>query len=400
MIPSRPRSRWVPWCACLLASGVASIPTRTQADAPAPYPVSIRIADPRGMHVRYTRAPSTTTTWPPEPSGTADLTAQAQAAYGAAAARMFRAADAAGSDLELAVSIAAADVDSRSSGSTALVEHDVVLRTRAGELLGDWRVRGEHSFVATGEGSLETAFARAARDAAETFEARFEEPEGVASWFRERRIAPRAKAFRVESRAEAPWPERRLGGFVELSGSRVSSLYSADTHWENSSESFAVGVRVGFGTARLRGALAYSTWSSTFAGRYAEGTYHARSNALGVELGPRLLTHSGLEAHGGVGLHYLSTKVDYQGWPSYVGASDADESQFVGSAFAALGYSRCIGAAGWCFGGGVELRRYLGATMESLPIDVARLSFGAFLSAEARFATERARGAPSGAVTR
>lgn len=371
----------------LLAVGLAvSIPAAATAVERTPYPVSLRIAEPGGAHVRYARAPSTSSTWPPEPSGTADLTVQTRAAYAAAAARMFHpAAPGADVDLELAVSISGADVDSRSSGSTAWIEHLVVLRTSANEELGEWRVRGDEPFLGASESAMEAAFARAAREAAEEFEARFEEPPGVAAWLRERGIPPRALGSRLESRVEAPWPAGHLAGFFEVSGDKLSGVYGADTWRENSSQVFVVGVRGGVATGRLRAALSYQGWSSAFSGDY-QGTYDVRSKALGLEFGPRFQTRSGVDIHGGAGIHRLWIKTHFepsQTW--YAPPPDTAGSQFVLSVFGALGYARCLATTGLCFAGGLEARRYLGATMESPPIDVARLSFGAYLRGEMQF---------------
>ncbi len=399
---SRPPSRLAPGYARTLGAVLASIATTAMATEAGPYPVSVRIAEPGGAHVRYTRAPGTTSTWPPEPSGTADLTGQAQAAYAAAAARMFRAAGAAGADLELAVSVAAADVDSRSSGSTASVEHDVVLRAPAGELLGEWRVRGEHSFVATGEGSMETAFERAARDAAEELEARFEEPPAVAAWLRARNIPPRATDARVRSRPERIRPRGFFAAFLELSGGAMTGSYDVSSIDTAQSQDFALGVRAGLTGGRFEVALSFSRWRSAFEDSrpYPQWALDADSNAVGLEIGPRYLTRFGLEAHGGVGLHLITTSTRYQDIYAFAShpPESNEESHVAGSLFGALGYSRCGDDAGWCFGAGVELRGYLGATLDALPMNAARFSAAGYLRVEPRLDRPPSRSAPTPAA--
>ncbi len=373
----------------LLAAAFAAFATTAGAADATPYPITVRITVSAGANARYTRAPSSTSAWPPEPSGSADLVAQAQAAYAAMGGRVFRAVGFDAFDLELGVTISGADIDVRSSGSTATVEHRVVARTPAGEVVGEWQVRGDETFVA---GSMEAAFARAARAAADELELGLEQAPALAAWLRARNVPPRTLPSRLQAKVEAPPTPGVLGAFVEASGAVVSSSYGGD--FSTVGHDLAFGLRTGLQTGSVRGALTFGRWSAAYApSPYSYGANTpgvANVTTFGVELAGRYRTALGVEFHAGGGLHMLRSSYEHRNYVNYPNVSTT-ESNFAPSLFAALGYSRCRTGGSVCFEAGMEIRRYLGTTLAHLPLDVAKLSLGAFVGAEYRFELARIR---------
>jgi hypothetical protein len=373
------------WWILLALAAAAPVPAMGQvmlSAAPTPpsaYPVAVQLQLSRETLLRRLQhIAGDGASAPSQPSASVRVGEQAKAAYGPVLARLFRSAAGGDRDADLAVSVGNAEVELRSDGWYARVEHVVELRLPTGVEIARWSVRGEEIIEGFGPSAIPRAFEGAARRAARGFDVGFEANDAAAAWLRGRGIAL------LDRRPVPPPPPAPLpvppapprGGslvFADLGGAifpMVQSIEGFPVRLRREPASFA--ARAGLSGAHMLLQVTAASWHISVDNMTPTPASLA---SLGVDLAGVLRLGNRLEFAGGPGFHRL-----FAHGPGFSEAAAAP------SLLAAARYVRGSTFAGLGVGLGAEVHKYFGPTLRGLGgrmnLGPAGLAFGAYLGLE------------------
>ncbi len=358
--------------AALLAAGAARAEVGSGGDATT-YPCSLELTLAPGLAEAVYQHPRDSG-WgaPTVQPALANLGPQAARAYATGLASLFRPGGAA-PDLVLEVALVRAGLRLDPKGWQAEVVHGLSLREASGAVLGAWQVEGRALIVGVTPSALVAAFAEAAEAASAQAELDLEGQAGFLRWLDARGGATSAaRAALIERRLLAemgrpPPPPPRPGqlGFLEVGSSLVQGGGAA-------SASFA--LRAGLSWRHLLLQLTLDRWPTTFVASQpiAWGPSEASADltAFGLDVAWPHRLGNDVEVHLGAGVHRLSvqgtsTFLPLEG-PFAPTHTSFDGSKAALSLLAGTRYTRQLPWWGLRLRAGLEVRRWLGATI-SLP---------------------------------
>lgn len=250
---------------------------------------------------------------PPAETSVSLVGKQAVEAYTAFAAQFFQ-RDAQQRSRLTIVSVIPS-VELQNDGWHAVVQHALELRDAKGELLGSWTAEGRGVVHGLGEAAVPVAFEAAAAMAERAFEARFEDPPGVAAFL----TAAGVKLGTVRRRpavAEAPPPPppsapfihpewREAGVYLDAGGHVADTSYQSTARSSISATNSVLDsgkitpgadLRLGIAGGWFFAQAVFST------GAARDGAVGHSLTSFGADAGLRVRLNRALEVAGGAGL--------------------------------------------------------------------------------------------------
>jgi hypothetical protein len=296
----RRRGAWVVVAAAALLFAPAG-----RAEAPAEpvarYQVSARpVILPEVLATHFEHLGPIELALPGSPPTVVPLGEQARYAYVKAVHALFQPATPAGADLEVIVTSVAAKVRVDVEGRRIGVEHEMLVRTLAGEELARWTVVGEARLEGNAPGAVTLAFTRAATAAADHFGFSFEEQPGVAAWLAARGLPPLGSH-------RPPPPE------LPLMPGRAASIAFADFGFGMVQASGRVppgaSLRAGVAGRALHLQLSAQRW--TFDGRWS-GVSEVEATTVGLDASLVARLGAGVAVRGGGSVMALLGRSTYR----------------------------------------------------------------------------------------
>jgi hypothetical protein len=296
---------------------------------------------------------------PPQPSASVRVGKQAQEAYARILPRLFQSAPGSDRDADLVVSVGRADVELRTGGWYALVEHLVELRTPSGGLIARWTVRGAEPIEGFGSNAVPVAFEGAAARAAHEFDLEWDTHDAVAAWLRGCGIEVLARRP-VPPLLPGPAPEPPAlprGAsivFVDLGTALVPTAESlgppfAINDYRRAPPSLA--ARAGLSGPHMLVQATGATWHLS-GDIFSAAPQPSTLTLLGVDLAAVLRLGNRFEIAAGPGLHHLSAE-----------GPGLSARATVPSLFAAVGYVGVVSARGIGVRCGADLHKYFAPTL-------------------------------------
>jgi hypothetical protein len=250
---------------------------------------------------------------PPAETSVSFVGKQAVDAYTELATRLFQAD--AQPRLTLTVVSVKASLAWQNDAWHGVVQHELELRDAHAKLLGSWTVEGRGGVYGLGEGAVPAAFQAATTMAERAFEARFEEPAGVAAFLAGAGVSPGSVGRRAAV-AEAPPPPPPAAPFIHPEpteprayldvGGHVTDLsYQSTSHasvsatnnvLDRSQVTPGMDLRLGIAGGWFFAQGVFST------GGARDGAVEHSLTSFGGDAGVRVKLNRTLQVAGGVGL--------------------------------------------------------------------------------------------------